>query len=338
MKTTAVRHPLDAAALEQLVSAGAAAPSIHNTQPWRYRLQADQATLEVRAVPERALRAIDASGRALHISIGASVFNLRMAARNLGRQPAVRLLPDPADPQVLAQVRFTEGRATASASDQELFDALWRRHSSRLPFTSRPVPTRILTELAEAAHVEGAVFKVPDEAGTQRLLRLTAQAERRTLADPLRSQESRQWIARAQHSPYGIPAAALGPQDALERVPVREFTAQRHSEQLLASPFELQPLIAVLSTTHDTRADWLRTGQALQRVLLLATARHLRSSLLHQAMEWPDLRWALRDSRSGSGNVQMLVRLGYGPEGAATPRGPVRPAAAAADRADRPWS
>lgn len=324
MNTTAARHPLDAAALEQLVSAGAAAPSIHNTQPWRYRLQADQATLEVCAVPERALRAVDASGRALHISIGASVFNLRMAARHLGWEPAVRLLPDPADPQLLAQVRFTEGRGTVSRSDGELFDALWRRHSSRLPFTSRPVPAAVQAELAEAAHIEGAAFQVPDQGETRRLLRLTAEAERRTLADPLRSQESRQWIARAQHSPYGIPAAALGPQDAFERVPMRDFTAQRHAEHLLAAPFELHPLIAVLSTTHDTRADWLRTGQALQRVLLLATARHLRSSLLHQAMEWPDLRWALRDPRRGGGNVQMLLRLGYGPEGAPSPRGPVR--------------
>lgn len=94
MNVGTAHHPLDAAALEQLISAAVAAPSVHNTQPWRYRLRPETATLEVRAVPERALRAIDPSGRALHISIGASLFNLRVAARHLGWEPAVRLLPD----------------------------------------------------------------------------------------------------------------------------------------------------------------------------------------------------------------------------------------------------
>ena len=326
MTVSAARHPLDATALERLVSAAVAAPSVHNTQPWRYRLRPETATLEVRAVPERALRAIDPAGRALHISIGASLFNLRVAARHLGWEPAVRLLPDPADPQLLAAVRLSDsGNASVGGPGPDLYEAIWRRHSSRLPFTARPVPTGIIAELADAAYVEGAVFKVADDTEVRRVLALTAEAERRTLADPRRSQESRQWLLRAETSPYGIPAAALGPQDTFERIPVRDYTAQRHNQQLPSAPFELHPLIATLSTAHDSRADWLRTGQALQHILLLATAHHVRSSLLHQAMEWPDLRWALRDPRQGPGHVQLLIRLGYGPEGAPSPRGASEP-------------
>jgi hypothetical protein len=321
MNVSPARRQLDAGALEQLISAAAAAPSIYNTQPWRYRLRPETATLEVRAVPERALRAIDPAGRALHVSIGASLFNLRIAARHLGWEPAVRLLADPAEPQLLATVRLSEGRGAAVGAGPDLFEAIWRRHSSRLPFTARAVPAGIVAEFTEAAHVEGAVFEVADEGEVWRVLGLTAEAEHRTLADPSRSQESRQWLLRAETSPYGIPAAALGPQDAFERIPVRDFTAERHAQRLPAAPFELHPLIAVLSTVHDSRVDWLRTGQALQHVLLLATVHQLRSSLLHQAMEWPDLRTALRDPRRGAGHVQLLIRLGYGPEGAPSPRG-----------------
>ncbi|MFE3633551.1 hypothetical protein [Streptomyces sp. NPDC059168] len=84
-----------------------------------------------------------------------------------------------------------------------------------------------------------------------------------------------------------------------------------------SSPF---PLVALLTTEHDRRSDWLRAGQALEHLLLVATAHGVRASLLHQPMEWPDLRRALSPASDLTGHAQMLVRLGHGPEGPATPR------------------
>ncbi|GKQ37481.1 hypothetical protein ALMP_40180 [Streptomyces sp. A012304] len=118
----------------------------------------------------------------------------------------------------------------------------------------------------------------------------------------------------------GLPRAVLGPQDTRELLPMRNFTAQRHTERLVARPFEAGPQIAVLITEHDRRADWLRAGQALQHVWLLATADGLRASLLHQALEWPDLRRSMSPVPGRTGHAQMLIRFGYGPEGSATPR------------------
>jgi hypothetical protein len=320
MNATAAHRTLDGAALEEMVSAASAAPSIHNTQPWRYRLRAESATLEVRAATERALRVVDPAGRALHISIGAALFNLRLAAQHLGLDACVRLLPDPEDPQLLAEARLRVNPRSRTDAGAALYEAIWHRHSSRLPFTDQAVAPHILTELGEAAHIEGGRLRIADAAETRRVLGLTWEAEQRSRADVRRSQESRDWLLRASTSPYGIAPAAMGPQDAFERVPMRDFTAQRHVEHLPAAPFESHPLIAVLSTAHDRRVDWLRTGQALQRVLLLATAHQLRSSLLHQAMEWPDLRWSLRDPQHGEAYVQLLIRLGFGPEGAPSAR------------------
>jgi hypothetical protein len=64
--------------------------------------------------------------------------------------------------------------------------------------------------------------------------------------------------------------------------------------------------------------DWLRAGQALQRVLLAATRHGVRTSMLHQAMEWPDLRAAMAGSRRRC-RPQLLIRFGYGPDGGSTP-------------------
>lgn len=325
---------LDGATLEKLISAAAAAPSIHNTQPWRYRLDTDTSTLEVRAATDRALRHIDPLARALHLSVGAALFNLRVAVAHFGWEPVLRLLPDPAEPGLLGSVRLAGplpggGRHQHQDHRPDLYDVLWRRHSSRLPFTERPLPPELITELTEAAHAEGALLTMPEGAETARLLELTAEAERRGVSDPERRAESRRWIREG--APDGLPGRVLGPQDVTGRLPLRDFSALRPEYHRPAVAFERHPVIAMLSTGHDRRADWLRAGQALEHVLLVATARGVRASLLHQALEWPDLRWVLRDPRGPMEHVQMLIRLGYGPDGPATPR---RPAAEVTDATD----
>ncbi|MFL1897785.1 Acg family FMN-binding oxidoreductase [Streptomyces tauricus] len=306
---------LDVPTLENLVSAAVAAPSIHNTQPWRFRLDPDTTTLEIRAAAARGLRHIDPTGRALYLSVGCALLNLRVAVAHFGWEPVTRLLPRPDEPDLLATVRLS-GVAAAS-STPHLYGTLWRRHSSRFPFSERRLPMPVRTELAEAAHVEGARLSLPDPVESERLLRLTIEAEHRNTADPDRAAESRRWVHDPNDDGLGIPPAALGPQDFRERLPMRDFGAHRHPDVLTARPFENRPSIAVLSTTHDRRADWLRAGQALERVLLVATAHGVRSSLLHQALEWPDLREQLDSRRL---NAQMVLRLGYGPEGPPTPR------------------
>ncbi|MEV6007973.1 nitroreductase family protein [Streptomyces sp. NPDC051976] len=314
---------LDAATLEKLISAAVSAPSVHNTQPWRYRLDPDTSTIELHAATERALRHADPLGRALHVSAGAAVFNLRVAVARFGWEPVVRLLPRPAEPDFLATVRLAGAPAGSGGQRHaRLYDALWRRHSSRFPFDDRPVPAEVLAEIAEAAAAEGARITFPGAAESWRLLRLTAEAERFAVSDRDRSGESRSWVREG--APDGIPGAALGPRDSTGQVPVRDFTAMRPGATRPSAAFERHPLVAVLTTRHDTRADWLRAGQGLEHALLVATAHGVKSSMFSQAVEWPELRWALRDPRGGHGHVQMLARFGYGPEGPATPRRPAR--------------
>lgn len=326
-------HPtstLNAATLEKLIAAAVAAPSLHNTQPWRYRLDPGTSTIEVRAAVERALPLTDPTGRALHLSVGAAVFNLRVAVAHFGWEPVVRLLPRPAEPDLLGSVRLAGSPPGGPRHGRNLYDAVWRRHSSRLPFSGQAIPAEVLVELTEAAAAEGADLVVPDANETRRILQLTAEAEWFTATDTARREESRPWVRDG--APDGLPGAVLGPRDATGHVPVRDFSALRPAHARPAAVFEPNPVIAVLSTRHDRRADWLRAGQALENVLLTGTTHRLRASLLHQALEWPDIRWALRDPRGGTDHVQMLIRLGYGPDGATSPRRPV------SDVLDRgPW-
>ncbi|MEU7474046.1 nitroreductase family protein [Streptomyces sp. NPDC044984] len=314
---------LDASALERLVAAAVAAPSLHNTQPWRFRLDTDTRTVRIDAAADRALRHTDPVGRAVHLSVGCAVLNLRVAAAHFGWEPVTRLLPCPDHPALLATVRLTE--SVRGAPSTGLYEAVWRRHSSRFPFSGRPLPSDLLAELTEAAHLEGATLRFPGRDDTVRVLSATREAEWRNRADADRAAESRRLVSGPHSQSLGLLSAALGPQDALDRMPMRDFGAHRHPDVLPARAFETRPTLALLSTAHDRRTDWLRAGQALERVLLLATRHGVRASLLHQAMEWSDLRRAL-DGLPVDGprvHTQMVIRLGYGPEGPASPRRPM---------------
>ena len=103
--------------------------------------------------------------------------------------------------------------------------------------------------------------------------------------------------------------------------PVRDFTPARPDPIRYAS-FETTPQLAVLSTRFSAPADWLRAGQALQRVLLTAAARGVATTPLTQPLETADA-WLVRDPRSGVEEPQMILRLGYGLPVPPTPRRPV---------------
>ncbi|MFJ2761322.1 Acg family FMN-binding oxidoreductase [Streptomyces prasinus] len=319
----------DAAAVHTLLAAAVAAPSIHNTQPWRFGLDPDSGTVQVRADHRRQLPRADPLRRAQHMSVGAAVFNLRVAAEHLGWDPVVRLRPAVDDPDLLATVQLSCPAADRHLSLSGLYDAVERRHTSRMPFTGRPVPDPVVTEMIGAARAEGAHLDVPDIMGTRRLLHLTEAAETRNAADPAGTGEMRAWVTPpGERAPYGIPLNALGPRDASGRMPVRDFTGVLPVPRLPAVRFERHAQVALLWTSHDRPEDWLRAGQALERVLLTATRYGVRTSMLHQAMEWPDLRAAMAGTRRRC-SPHLLIRFGYGSGsgsgGGRTPRASARP-------------
>jgi hypothetical protein len=80
--------------------------------------------------------------------------------------------------------------------------------------------------------------------------------------------------------------------------------------------------LAVICTGADDRASWLRAGQAMQRVLLLAAHRGLLAAPLGMAPEAPEAP-PHGEPALGGGYPVMILRLGYGPPWPATGRRPV---------------
>jgi nitroreductase len=306
-------------ALTGCVGLAVAATSVHNSQPWRFRIRRD--AIDVYADRRRQLQVIDPTGRELVISIGAALLNLRLAIRNELRMPEVRLLPDPADPDLMATVRI--GRTAApDRRTAELVRAIPLRHTNRRPFAHTVLPADVVDRLVAAARAENATLAVAGTVGRSAILSLARTADERMRSEGLYRAELAEWTRPDTGRRDGIPPQALGPWAAMETLPMRDFGLAQPWSQHTAEPFEPFPTIVVLCTDGDTSADWLRAGQALQRVLLVATVDRLAATPISQPLEVPSLRRLLTDTDADRW-AQMILRLGYGQPTVPTPRRPI---------------
>ncbi|MFF5338461.1 Acg family FMN-binding oxidoreductase [Streptomyces sp. NPDC013181] len=319
-------NPLTRSLVTSLVEDAIRAPSMHNAQPWRFLHRTATGTIELHGDRAREMPYADPTRRALHLGCGAALFGLRVAAAHRDLHAEVSLLPAPGDAWHLADVRLVSARSAAAPEAAALHPALRERHTSRFPFTDERVPAEVMAGLQAAAADEGCRLDVPGEWFTDALMELVRDAERLEAADPRIRAEVAAWTrstAEGGDASEGIPAYAYGPRQFGTTSPVRDFEPPHPGPSRASARFENRPQLALLGTRDDTPRDWLAAGQALHRVLLRATADGLSTSLMSQPLEWPELRALSRDPRSPSGFVQMVLRLGYGPHGRATPRRPV---------------
>jgi nitroreductase len=320
-----VTASVDRSSVTAVVEAATLAPSVHNTQPWRFVIGGGD-DIELYADRERSLPALDPTGRQLLVSCGAALLHARVGARSLGFDLEISLLPD-ADPDHLATLTLRPGQP-ASVEDQELSAATRLRHTQREPFDTRQVDPAVLDRLRAAASREGAWLHVVERRDDQLTLAvLLAQADRIEESDPKYRDELHSWV-RPVNTPArdGVPASALphtaGPARHSE-VTVRDFDLERTMQEMRDSTVDERPTVVILGTDGDTAKDQLRAGIALARVLLEGTRAGVVASPLGQVVDLPGPRNQLRQQLNLLGEPQMLLRIGYGAPASATPRRPV---------------
>jgi len=301
------------------VESAGRAPSLHNSQPWRFRLQGG--AMEVLADPDRRLPVADPSGWAVRLACGAAVFNARVALAASETPVEVRLWPDPSEPHLLARLCPLPARRPTPA-DLALHDAIRRRHSNRRPFAEVPVPAQSRARLIEAARAEGAWLDLLVGAGPLSAVGEIVHAADRVLnRNPDYRTEIAAWTRRDAGAGDGLPVSAGGPTpEPHDLLAMRDFGGGPRAP---GRDYETDPLVAILGTVGDTPIDQIVAGQALQRVLLTCTDAGLGSSLLSQPIEVPSARERIRTALGRSGSPQMVIRIGYGDPAPATPRRPV---------------
>jgi hypothetical protein len=315
--------PIPPDTVDYLVATAARAPSVHNTQPWRFRMVGG--VLELQADPGRRLAHQDPDGREMLVSCGAALFGLRLAVRELGYRPAVQLLPCPEQPDLLARVRL--GAAVPIRPDERaLLAAIRRRHTHRGAFAAEPLPVGLMAELQRDAEAEGATLILINEPRLHwRLAALVAAAERGQRRQTIMTADLRAWTRPAGSlARDGVPARAFTahPARPVQGLALRDFDLHR-GWGLLDSGGSPPVATVVLTTVGDDRADWLRAGQALHRVLLRAAGNWVFASLHTQPLEIAQLRAAIRAQLALPGAPQMLLQLGRAHAAVLTPRRPI---------------
>ncbi|NYJ07930.1 Acg family FMN-binding oxidoreductase [Petropleomorpha daqingensis] len=310
----------------RIVTAATRAPSIHNTQPWRFVAGPDR--LDVFYDRERALPVLDPTHRQQVMSCGIAAAFAEVALLASGAAATTELLPDPADQDHLATLTVTGG-AEADDRARALAAAIDERHTVRAAFEPRGVPAELLDRLQRAAERYGLWMKVVDrEEEETATVFLLSQAEEMEQGDPAYVKELESWMRTDPGAVDGVPVEAVpegDPHDRPSNWLVRDFVVGARVPRMFraagdpdAPPPDVErPTVVLLGTESDDRAAWLQAGQALGQVLLLATAEGLVASPLTQALDWPATRTRLRQRLSLIGHPQMLLRMGYPPAGLA---------------------
>ncbi len=296
------------------------APSVLNTQPWRFRISGggERAAAEVYLDRARVLQTVDPEGREATLSCGAALFTLRLAARHYGFATRVEY-PGSGDDGDLVATMYLVGPARPTATEEALFRAVKLRHTNRDPYADLPLPVGVLTRLRGAADAEGARLHVlTGEAEKEALADLVAEGIR-AQGDPETVAELRAWLRpTGDRRADGVPDEVQGGWDRLSYLHTEARVLATEARRLAESA----PALLVVATDHDAPVDWVRAGQALQHVLLLAASEGLAASYFNQPTEVAALRPQV-SAVAGVGHAQVVFRLGTPVEAQGTPRRPV---------------
>jgi hypothetical protein len=317
------RTILDSGLIRNAVMLACRAPSLHNSQPWRW--VAEGPVLHLFADRDRIGQAVDSSGREVILSCGAVLDHLRVAMAASGWDTATDRYPNPNNPDHLATLDFSRMEFVTEAHRRRA-DAILRRRTDRLPFAPPSDWDSFELLLRDTFDESDATLDVIPDAARPELAKASALTEELRRYDSSYQAELQWWT-----SPFeidrGVPPTSLLSESEAARVDVaRAFPTVGHTERRAAYGSDRSKIVA-LSTADDTHDEVLRCGEVLSTVLLECTMAELATCTLTHMTEMAASRDIIRELTGCDGLPQLLIRIGRTPAvedlPPATPRRPV---------------
>lgn len=281
------------------------APSVHNSQPWRWRIGDN--SVHLYTDPSVHLLRADPDGRDLILSCGTVLHHFRVALAALGWQGRIHRFPNPADPNHIASIELQ--RHVATEQDIALAAAIPRRRTDRRHYSSWPVPAGHVALMAARAAQEGVVLYRAE--AIFHLERAIEQAAAKHAGDPEYQAELKIWSGR-HASLDGVPASSTTVTNGADRIHARSFPDSRLEQPTGVNAQNDAAELLVLATPSDDPMSRLRAGEATSAVLLTATTLGLASCSLTEPLEIPETRAIVRSKVLGdSGFPQMVLRIGW---------------------------
>jgi nitroreductase len=294
-------------ALAQAVAAAGFAPSIHNTQPWRWRVTGDRLDLHLES--SRVLDVTDPDIHLATLSCGAALHHARVSLAAQAWRATVTRLPDPAHPEHLARLQV-DGPAPAPVEAQTVRRAqtIGLRHSDRRPLTGPRIGADELTAIITAVEAEGVLLHVLTPEQVLDLAAAADHAQRTEVHETGWQAELAYWTGGARPTGTGIPDTAIPAQESQTTVPGRDFG---HDGDLpISTGHDRSAVFAILYGHGDQPLDWLHAGEALSCAWLTATEIGVSLLPLSVTIEMVSTRQAMRVLLSSVGYPYLVVRLG----------------------------
>jgi nitroreductase len=299
------------------------APSLHNSQPWRW--VARRTAVDLFGDPTRVVRSTDSSGREALISCGAVLDHFRVAMAAAGWNTQVDEFPNPDNLTHLASVEVSPMDFLRRAC-RDRAEAILRRRTDRLPFRA-PTHWESFEPMLQSFGEPLAHLDVLTADARPRLAVATRLTETARRYDDSYHRELQWWTA-PYHGSEGVPPGALVSESERERVGInRSFPANGYADRRAAITGD-QAQILVLSTPEDSRVDAFHCGQVLSELLLECTMAGFATCPLTHITEVADSRDIIRDLIGRTSAMpQVLIRVGTAPKleeaPAPTPRRPL---------------
>ncbi|MBW0012698.1 NAD(P)H nitroreductase [Mycobacterium sp.] len=298
----------ESAVIRDAVMLASRAPSLHNSQPWRWVV--DEATMQLWADPRRMMPATDRTGRELTLSCGAVLDHLRVAMAAVGWESETERLPDPNYPNLLAALRFRPAGAVTEAQRHRAA-AILRRRTDRLPFAAPAAWRELLSALRRTVVPYDVLLDVVADEARPALAEASQLTESLRRYDTTYLSELRWWTSPFESDATHVPQSALPSSSEAARVDIaREFPPGGDGRPRAAVDHDHSEVL-VLSTPHDdSRLDVLRCGEALSAVLLDCTAAGMATCTLTHMTEIAPSRDIVAQITGTTGRPQLLLRVG----------------------------
>lgn len=324
-------NPIEAG--RALVGSAVLAPSHWNAQPWRFEV--DAAELRIVLDAQRTLPLDDPDQRFAHMSLGAALENMLVAARAWGQQPSVRYLPWGIAPRagsslVAAAVSWHPGERSR---DRLLFSALTERRSNARPFDRRAITTPNRNQLQAQVGEEVRVHWLEDRGDIEAVGELVHDAVENVLQDRRAQAERARWLRGSdgdvRNRGDGVTAERLGLGGPARWLAGRSLNPKSRfygwgSASMAKDTRDLvrsSGALVLLTLPQRSDAGWLLGGQAYERLALrcstLGIAQHPLSAPI--ASERHRLLIARRFHAEGEEPL-LLVRLGHAKPPSPMPR------------------
>lgn len=308
--------------IAKAVALACRAPSLHNSQPWRWT--ASDTAVELHADAHRVVRSHDAFGREALISCGVALDHFRTAIAAAGWNTTVEQFPNPDRLDHVASITFAPLKFDTQ-DVRDLADAILRRRTDRLPLRAPGDWESFEQTLRDLVNGGPATLDVLDDDARPQLAEATRLTESLRRYDDFYHAELQWWTAPFRLS-EGVPPNALISRSERQRVPVnRGFRPSGYGDRRAATSQD-QAKVLVLSTAGDTQEEALNCGQVLSTVLLVCTMAGLATCPMTHITEMEASRDVVRQLIGRKSMPQVLIRVGIAPSiedvPAPTPRRP----------------